>query len=75
MNTRDQFIALLAKVRAKHGSTANAFRAGGVEPGSLEGKSIRRLIELKSRSEEHAPRAWDLWALRGLLFMRKRGDK
>lgn len=75
MNIREQFLSLLAQVRTKHGTLADAMRAGGVDPDTKEGKSVRRLIELKSRSEKHAPRAWDIWAIRGLLSLRKRAGK
>lgn len=71
METPNEFITLRRKVEAKHGSLADAIRAGGVDPTSSVGKLIRRNIELKTAGTRPV-RIWDLWALRGLLSMRKR---
>lgn len=71
METPDEFNNLRQQVEAKHGSLADAIRAGGIDPSTRTGRAIRRNIETKSAGTARV-RVWDLWALRGLLAMRKR---
>ena len=62
---------ILDRVRDKHGTLSDAFRAAGLDPGSRVGKNTRRLIEQKVQGIRPV-KPWDLWALRGLLSFRKK---
>lgn len=71
MNDLSPFAELLDRVREKHGTLSNAFRAAGLDPDSRAGKNTRRLVEKKINGDSPV-KAWDVWALRGLLSLRKR---
>ena len=68
---QEKFISLLGELTSKHGTLADALRAGGLDPNSRTGRNVRRLIERKAGGTNPVSE-WDVWALRGLLAFRKK---